>query len=81
MQEKAAKENNVLIKTIKIQILPIFSKVIFMAFQFENGDMRCCSPKTVKSETAILIHVKVLKNQNRFVCLHNLNQLYDIKAS
>ena len=52
-----------------------------MAFQFENSDMCRCTPKTAKSETVILIHVKVLNKQNGFVCLHNLNQLYDIKAS
>lgn len=27
------------------------------------------------------MHVKVLNKQNGFVCLHNLNQLYDIKKS
>ena len=39
MREKAAKANNLLSDTIKIQTLPIFPKIIVMTFQFENGDV------------------------------------------
>lgn len=48
MREKAAKENNWLSETIKIQILPLLSKVIIMTFQFENGDVSLF-PKNCKT--------------------------------
>lgn len=52
MREKAVKENNWLGETIKIQILPLLSKVIIMTFQFKMAMCRC-SPKTAKPETNI----------------------------